>query len=248
MMDNPQLNLLNYKPLKEDSDYLIYNDGRLFSKKTNRFLKGKIDNVGYLTYALAIGDRRSSNNKKLSKMLYAHRLVAEYFIDNPNNFPIVHHKDENKLNNNWSNLEWVTEKENTQYSLKNRGERKKPKYIEKNLDGEEWKVIPDIPNYSVSSMGRVKNNKTNRLLHLDEAQKYVRIMLSCNDSSRRHFYVHRLVYCTFTGDYDLENYVIDHIDNNPKNNSLSNLQKITFSENSQRQERNLKEKFNDYPS
>ena len=38
---------LNYKELKEDNDYLIYEDGKLFSKKTGRFLKGKIDNVGY---------------------------------------------------------------------------------------------------------------------------------------------------------------------------------------------------------
>ena len=36
-----------FRELKEDSNYLIYNDGRLFSKKVNRFLKGKIDNVGY---------------------------------------------------------------------------------------------------------------------------------------------------------------------------------------------------------
>ena len=43
----------------------------------------------------------------------AHRLVAEYFIDNPNGYTIVHHKDMNKLNNNIENLEWVTSKENS---------------------------------------------------------------------------------------------------------------------------------------
>ena len=67
------------KPLKEDSDYLIYEDGRLFSKKANRFLKGKIDNAGYQTYAIAIKNELTS---KKGKMLYAHRLVAEYFLYN----------------------------------------------------------------------------------------------------------------------------------------------------------------------
>lgn len=37
-----------------------------------------------------------------------HRLVAEAFIDNPNGFPIVNHKDENPSNNSSLNLEWCT--------------------------------------------------------------------------------------------------------------------------------------------
>jgi hypothetical protein len=41
-------------------------------------------------------------------MFYAHRLVAEAFIPNPNNLEIINHKDGNKLNNNIDNLEWVS--------------------------------------------------------------------------------------------------------------------------------------------
>ena len=40
-------------------------------------------------------------------MLYVHRLLALMFIDNPNNFKYVHHKDGDKLNNNLDNLEWL---------------------------------------------------------------------------------------------------------------------------------------------
>lgn len=222
--------LEEFKELKEDSDYLIYNDGRLYSKKTNRFLKGKIDNVGYQVYSLAIKNELTG---KKSKMLYAHRLVAEYFISNPDNLPIVNHKDENKLNNKVENLEWTTYAANSQKHLEiNPNCRKniKARYKLEDLEGEEWKEIIQNPLYSVSNKGRVINNRTNRLLALDNCQKYVRV--SFND--RKHYYVHRLVYCTFNNDYDLEGYVIDHIDSNTRNNTLENLQKITISENNSR--------------
>lgn len=58
-----------------------------------------------------------------------HRLVAELFIDNPNNLPQVNHKDENKKNNNFSNLEWCTKKYNMNYGkLKNFHKKEIAKY------------------------------------------------------------------------------------------------------------------------
>lgn len=235
MTDNQQPNLA-FKPLKEDENYLIYSNGDLYSKKVNRFLKGKVDNVGYKTYALALQERRSKSGKKLSKMVYAHRLVAEYFLENPNNYDIVHHKDGNRLNNNVENLEWANVKEHNQHHNVNSSRKVTPKYFEKNLPGEQWKVFPLNNLYEVSSCGRVRNIKTNRLLKIDDFQKYQRVSL--ND--KKHYYLHRMVYCTFNNDFNLEGFVIDHIDNNPKNNKLDNLQKITQQENCLKQDR-----FND---
>ena len=235
MTDNQQPNLA-FKPLKEDENYLIYSNGDLYSKKVNRFLKGKVDNVGYKTYALALQERRSKSGKKLSKMVYAHRLVAEYFLENPNNYDIVHHKDGNRLNNNVENLEWTNVKEHNQLHNVNSSRKVTPKYFEKNLPGEQWKVFPLNNLYEVSSCGRVRNIKTNRLLKIDDFQKYQRVKL--ND--KKHYYLHRMVYCTFNNDFNLEGFVIDHIDNNPKNNKLDNLQKITQQENCLKQDR-----FND---
>ena len=51
-----------------------------------------------------------ANNKQ--KYLYLHRIIATAFIDNPDEKPQVNHIDENKLNNDLSNLEWCTEREN----------------------------------------------------------------------------------------------------------------------------------------
>lgn len=235
MTDNQQPNLA-FKPLKEDENYLIYSNGDLYSKKVNRFLKGKVDNVGYKTYALALQERRSKSGKKLSKMVYAHRLVAEYFLENPNNYDIVRHKDGNRLNNNVENLEWTNVKEHNQNHNVNSSRKVTPKYFEKNLPGEQWKVFPLNNLYEVSSYGRVRNIKTNRLLKIDDFQKYQRVSL--ND--KKHYYLHRMVYCTFNNDFNLEGFIIDHIDNNPKNNKLDNLQKITQQENCLKQDR-----FND---
>ena len=44
-----------------------------------------------------------------------HRLVAQAFIPNPDNLPVINHKDENKLNNNVDNLEWCTMEYNNKY-------------------------------------------------------------------------------------------------------------------------------------
>lgn len=50
------------------------------------------------------------------KMERVHRLVAEAFIDNPNLYPVVNHKDFNRKNNSIENLEWCTQKQNAIYS------------------------------------------------------------------------------------------------------------------------------------
>ena len=63
---------------------------------------------GYLQYQLSLNGIR-----RMRKM---HRLVAEAFVENPNGYNIVNHKDGNKLNNHYSNLEWCTSAENNQHS------------------------------------------------------------------------------------------------------------------------------------
>lgn len=90
-----------------DGKYLISDDGKVFSAISNRILKTQISNVGYERIELCFTD----GTRKES----VHRLVAETFIPNPNNYPVVNHKDENPLNNCVDNLEWCTQKHNMNY-------------------------------------------------------------------------------------------------------------------------------------
>jgi len=59
-----------------------------------------------------------------TKRFGVHRLVAEAFIDNPNNYPIINHKDANPSNNVADNLEWCTYKYNSNYHICKERQRK----------------------------------------------------------------------------------------------------------------------------
>lgn len=90
--------------------YFVTEDGRVFSNKSGKLieLKCRVNEHGYSVVRLCL------NGKKVNKRV--HRLVAETYINNPHNLPEVNHKDENKTNNNVSNLEWCDSQYNSEYS------------------------------------------------------------------------------------------------------------------------------------
>jgi hypothetical protein len=85
--------------------YEVSNLGKVRNIKSGRILKPFLIQSGYLVHGLY------ENNKR--KTLLLHRIIATAFIDNPEAKPCVNHIDENKLNNDLSNLEWCTERENS---------------------------------------------------------------------------------------------------------------------------------------
>jgi len=110
-------------------NYLIYEDGRVFSKKNNRFLKQYVNSHGYFHVNLS-----KDGKPKTHKI---HRLIALHYIANPDNKPCIDHIDRNKLNNNISNLRWATHTEN----MNNKGKRKDNKTGHKNISYDKLRDI-----------------------------------------------------------------------------------------------------------
>lgn len=90
-----------------------------FKLTPGKLMKQETSNAGYKRVALS----KEGNNKKFA----VHRLVAEAFIPNPDDKPCINHLDGNRANNNRSNLEWCTYKENTDYGV-TKGSIKFPNY------------------------------------------------------------------------------------------------------------------------
>lgn len=87
------------------SDYQISINGEVKNKRTNNLRNLELNTAGYNTIRI---DR---------KWFLVHRLVAQYFIPNPNNYPNVCHKDNNKNNNSVDNLYWGTQSDNIKQSV-----------------------------------------------------------------------------------------------------------------------------------
>lgn len=138
------------KLIPNNTIYAVDEAGVVMNTKTGRILKCDISQVGYLRVTLPIWGKRQS--------VMIHRLVAITHIPNPLGKPQVNHKDSNKLNNNKSNLEWVTVQENMLHfagldrekydtlSRKNKG-KKYPKIrpvVQRTLDGIFVKRYPSV--------------------------------------------------------------------------------------------------------
>lgn len=204
----------------QDTPYLVRDDGTIWSEKRNRTLKGTVERNEYPTVYL------SFNNKQYNFMV--HRLVAEAFCENPNNYTIVHHKDKNKQNNNADNLEWVTAQEHANILIHKRKKQESSNYYTEEFN-QDWKQYPEFPNYWVHKDGRVVNEKTRKILIPNERNGYLRINFCINKKNHKRS-LHRILYETFNGPIP-EGMFIDHIDGNRSNNSLSNLRLVTQSDN-----------------
>ena len=140
-----------WKTINGFENYEVSNYGNVRSKDRIAIRRGykarikgqylkKTVSHGYPRVTLYKGDRHTF------KQIFVHRLVAEHFIDNPNNLPYVNHKDENGTNNHVDNLEWCTAKYNSNYGTA----------IERRVKHQDWASIAEkqsIPVIRISKDG-----------------------------------------------------------------------------------------------
>lgn len=98
----------NYGRVRSKDRIALLPNGTVRSYK-GKLLRGSSNGSGYMKVGLIIEGQK--------KMLYVHRVVAELFCEKPNDCDVVNHKDFNPSNNRSDNLEWLTGKENYDYSF-----------------------------------------------------------------------------------------------------------------------------------
>lgn len=198
----------------EETNYSVDELGNVYNDKFDRIMKGTTARNEYKSVQLSI-------NGKVKTMM-VHRLVAEAFIPNPNNYPIVDHIDRNKMNNCIENLRWVTIEENN--NNKDRNKIRNQKKVNHMEITDDFKEIPFCPSYYISKEGVLLNSK-GRIIEGSERNGYIRVNLATG-----HYSKHHLVWRTFNGEIPAD-MVIDHIDGNRSNNALNNLRLVSQAEN-----------------
>ena len=138
-----------FEKIEGFDNYLVSNFGRIYNVKKESFLNGYLNEFGYRKTKL-------KNNEGQIKSLSIHRLVMLAFVPNPDNKPQVNHKDGVKINNNISNLEWNTARENIVHSFET-GLHERNYISEKDLIGMVSKTTKGL-DFVVDRKYEVKDN------------------------------------------------------------------------------------------
>jgi len=137
IVENPiGKNLIDYP------NYIITKNGEIYSISHKKYISQR-NNSGYNYVTLY-------NNTGFSKDFSVHYLVATLYIENPNKFPMINHKDHNRNNNTMENLEWTTYSENMIHFGKKNGKTVAKLDINENL----------LEIYSTIKEASIKNNIT----------------------------------------------------------------------------------------
>lgn len=143
---------MRIKKIKGYENYYVSDNGKVFSK-TNGELKEKAPFLSHNGYK-----RVTLWNNGKQKKYFIHRLVAEYFVKNTNNYDSVDHIDENKLNNNYNNLRWTSKSYNMGRSNAKLN-KTKVDYIKKNYKRGNGTEIANKLNVDLSMVVKIAKGK-----------------------------------------------------------------------------------------
>lgn len=221
-----------WKDIREFEGYEVSTEGRIRNKKTALLLTQTKNCSGY-----AVSSIRNKNIK-------FHKIVAENFLPNFYNKKTVEHIDDNKMNNKIYNLKWATHKEQQKYIIEKKS-RKSYKNIPigisnlKSLEGEEWKIITEFPEYQISSTGRIKypirkgkKPYKKRIAYGGKSGDGYKVFEFRNNEYKRKIALHRIIAITFI-DNPNGYKIVNHKDGNKTNNSIENLEWCSRSQNTQ---------------
>jgi hypothetical protein len=99
----------NFKFIRGYENYMISDYGRVFSIKSHRFLKPRINTWGYYKVNLC--------ENGIKKTFTIHRLVGLHFLENPENKKCIDHINNNRLDNTINNLRFVSSQQNSHNSV-----------------------------------------------------------------------------------------------------------------------------------
>lgn len=103
--------------------FRIEEDGAIWSYRKNKYLKPSFNTAGYLYISLRLPDLNNPPHSEKARMYAIHRLVATKFIGECPPKLETSHKDGNKTNNHYSNLEYLTHSENILKSFREHGRK-----------------------------------------------------------------------------------------------------------------------------
>ncbi len=171
----------------------------------------------------------SLSKDNVKKTINVHTIVAQTFLEKPDiEKYVVNHINEDKLDNNLTNLEYTTYRENTMHSMTSKRTCNTAEF-----DLKDFVVIPNYPNYMVSKKGEIYSQKIERLCCITILPNgYHKIKLKASNGKYKDLYIHVIVAITYLNYVPSSNkYVINHKDGIKGNNNLDNLEIVTQSEN-----------------
>jgi hypothetical protein len=208
-----------WKEISGYDKYYISSNGQVWSSYLDDIISQRV-HVGYPSVNIGYPNQ---------KFIHIHRLVAIMFLNNDSNLPIVNHKNGNKLNNNVSNLEWVTSLENNLHSINVLNNRSTTN-IKLNIktDTPDGVEMDKFPGYIITKNGQVYSLTYKRFLKPSlNDNGYYRVEIK-----RKKYYIHRLVAFAFLNSPDDKSQIqVNHKNLNKLDNNLENLEWVNQSEN-----------------